>query len=255
MSSTGSGELKRRELCLVVILALLLAGCAASSKLQSALGNKYKYSVSMTGPVQSKDMLFRDEQLMIQFRMDDPGLRFQLQNISPADMRIDWARATISVHGVSSPIRHLPSFYDTARALPATQAIPSLGVIRDAVLPRGNCYFDGTQWRVDDLLPTIDANTHTMRNTILRMAGTTIEFHLPIESGLEARSYVFSFVVDSVQQISWNGYRPASWIPPRPQVKLLRPTREHQITAVIIAGGFLGFFSYMMSMKQVPVVE
>lgn len=245
----------RRQFFILALPALLLMGCTASSSLQSTLGNKYKYLVTMTGPERSKEMLFRDKQLMIQFRVDDPGIRFQAQNISPAEMRIDWPKATITVHGTSSPVRNLSTFYDSTKAQPAGQTIPPMGVIRQAVVPRGNSYFDGTQWRVEDLLPTTDGNIRSMQNTITRMVGTTIELRLPIECGSESRSYLFSFAVDSVMQIPWREYRPASWIPPHPPVKGLRPAPEQQIAAVIIAGSFLGFLSYMMTMKKVPVVE
>jgi hypothetical protein len=209
----------------------------------------------MVGPGKSKDMLFRDEQLIIQFRVDEPGVRFQAQNISPDTMRIDWSKATIGVHGLVSPIRTMSTFYDTTKEQPASQILPSLGVVRDVILPRGNTYFDGTQWRIDDVLPTTDANTHGMRATIMRLVGSTIEIRLPIECGSEVRPYVFSFSVDSVHQISWSDYRPAPWIPPHPPVKGLRPTSQDNFTTVVIAGGFLGFLRYMMTLKKVPVVE
>ncbi len=244
-----------RPIFIVVVPALVLAGCTASSNLQKTLGNKYKYSMSMVGPERSKDMLYRDEQLIIQFRVDDQGIRFQAQNISPDTMRIDWAKATIGVHGVLSPVRTMSTFYDTTKMRPASQVLPSLGVVRDVILPRGSCYFDGTQWRVDDLLPTTDENTHTIRNTIMRSVGNMIDIMVPIERGFDIRSYVFSFTVDSVRQIPWSDYRPASWIPPHPPVKVLRRTSQDNLTAVIIAGGFLGFLRYMVTMNKVPVVE
>ena len=244
-----------RHLLIVALPALVLAGCTASSELQSTLGNKYRYSVSMVGPEKSKDMLYSDEQLIIQFRVDDPGIRFQAQNISPDTMRIDWAKATIGVHGSFSPIRTMSTFFDTTKMQPASQVLPSLGVVRDVMLPRGNTYFDGAQWRIDDLLPTTDVNTHAMRNTITQLAGSMIEIRLPIECGSDVRPYVFSFSIDSVRQISWSDYRPASWIPAAPPVKGLRPTPKDNLTAVIIASGFLGFLRYMMTVKKVPVIE
>jgi hypothetical protein len=244
-----------RHLFIAALSALVLAGCTASSKLQLTLGNRYKYSVSMVGPEKSKDMLYRDEQLIIQFRVDDPGIRFQAQNISPDTMRIDWAKATIGVHGSISPIRTMSTFYDTTKLQPASQLLPSLGVVRDVMLPWGNTYFDGAQWRIDDLLPTSDANSHDMRNTIVRSVGSTIEIQLPIECGSDVRQYLFSFSVDSVRRILWSDYRPASWIPPHPPVKGLRPTSQDNLTAVIIASSFMGFLRYMMTVKKVPVVE
>ena len=245
----------RRQLLILVTGALVLAGCATSSKLLSTLGNKFHYLVSMTGPTQSKNMLYADEQLMIQFRVDDPGIRFQIKNISADEMSIEWARATITVHGVSSPVRTISTFYDTTKTPPATLVIPSLGVVRDAVLPRASSYFDGRQWRVDDLLPTTDANTHTMRNTIYRLVGSNIELRMPVNVGTKPRWYLFTFSIDSVQQIPWSELHPVTWIPPHPPVKGVRPSPENQVTAVIIASSFLGFLKYMMTMKKVPVVE
>jgi len=244
-----------RPLFIVILPALVLGGCAASSKLESSLGNKYEYSVSMVGPEKSKDMLYRDEQLIIQFRVDEPGIRFQAQNISPDTMRIDWSKATIGGRGLSSPIRTMSTFYDTTKQQPASQILPSLGVIRDVILPRGSIYFDGARWRVDDLLPTTDANTRAMRTIITSLVGSTIEIRLPIECGSDVRPYVFSFSVDSVRQISWSDYRPTPWLPAPPPVKGLRPTSKDNFTTVFIAGGFLGFLQYMMTMNKVPVVE
>jgi len=239
----------------LLLAALLLAGCASTSKLQSTLGHKFKYSYSMTDPAQSADMLYRDDQLIIQFRVDDPGLRFQVQNITSDPMSIDWAKATITVRGVSSAVRTGRTLYDTTKTPPAAQTIPSLGVLRESVVPLGNSYFDGSQWRIDDLLPTTDANTHTMRSTISSLPGSMIEFRLPVTFGSEPRWYMFAFRADSVKQVSWNDYRPASWIPPHPPVKTLRPSPESQFTAVIIASSFLGFLRYIMTMNKVPVVE
>ncbi|MBF8295548.1 MAG: hypothetical protein HW389_2093, partial [Bacteroidetes bacterium] len=52
-----------RQILILLFPALLLVGCTASSRLQSTLGNKYQYSISMFAPEKSKDLLFRDDQL------------------------------------------------------------------------------------------------------------------------------------------------------------------------------------------------
>jgi hypothetical protein len=248
-------ETKLRQLLIVILPALVLVGCTASSTLQSALGSKYRYSLTMAGPEKSNNMLYRDEQLLIQFRLDEPGLRFQAQNISPDSMRIDWAKATISVRGVISPIRTIATFYDTTGTQPARQVLPSLGVVRDVIVPRGNVYFDGAQWHVDDLLPTTDANKRSMRITIAKLLDSIIEVQLPIECGTDVRSYKFSFSVNSIRQISWSDYRVATWIPPHPPVKGLRPSAQDNLTAVIIGAGFMIFLRYLVSINKVPVVE
>jgi len=244
-----------RQILILVFPLLLLVGCTASSRLQSTLGNKYQYSISMFAPEKSKDMLFRDDQLIIQFRMDNPGIRFQIQNISPTDMRIDWANASIGIHNAYSPVRNISTIYDTTAKVPASQIIPPLGVIRDAILPRGNTYFDGAQWRVDDLLPTTDANSRAMKNNIMGQVGSSIDVILPLEFGSGVRTYQFTFSVDSVRQLAWSDYRPASWLPPQPPIRRLQQSSEDWVTAAILATGFVVVLRYVTAAKKTPVVE
>jgi hypothetical protein len=69
--------------CFIVDLpALVPTGCTSSSRLQSTPSNKYEHCMSVVGPEKSKDMLYRDELLIIQLRMTGSGFRFKLQNIS-----------------------------------------------------------------------------------------------------------------------------------------------------------------------------
>ena len=244
-----------RQILILLFPAFLLVGCTASSRLQSTLGNKYRYSISMFAPEKSKDLLFRDDQLIIQFRLDNPGIRFQLQNISPTDMRIDWTNASIGIHNAYSPVRNISTIYDTTANIPASQLIPPLGVIRDAILPRGNTYFDGAQWCIDDLLPTTDANSRAMMNTIMRQVGSSVDVILPVDFGSGVRTYQFTFSVDSVRQVAWSDYRPASWLPPQPPVRRLQQSAGDWITAAVLATGFLVVLRYVTAAKKTPVVE
>ena len=254
-SISRKSETMLRQILILVFPLLLLVGCTASSRLQSTQGNKYQYSISMFAPEKSKDMLFRDDQLIIQFRLSNPGIRFQIQNISPTDMRIDWANALIGIHNAYSPVRNISTIYDATAKIPSGQLIPPLGVIRDAILPRGNTYFDGVQWRVDDLLPTTDANERAIMNTIMRQVGGLIDVILPLEFGSDVRTYQFTFSVDSVRQVAWSDYRPASWLPPQPPVRRLQQGVEDWVTAAILATGFLVILRYVTVAKKTPVVE
>jgi len=254
-SISRKSETMLRQILILVFPLLLLVGCTASSRLQSTQGNKYQYSISMFAPEKSKDMLFRDDQLIIQFRLSNPGIRFQIQNISPTDMRIDWANALIGIHNAYSPVRNISTFYNTTAKIPSGQLIPPLGVIRDAILPRGNTYFDGVQWRVDDLLPTTDANERAIMNTIMRQVGGSIDVILPLEFGSDVRTYQFTFSVDSVRQVAWSDYRPPSWLPPQPPVRRLQQSVEDWVTAAILTTGFLVVLRYVTVAKKTPVVE
>lgn len=244
-----------RLIIVLALLGVLLVGCGASSRLQSAFGNRYRYSISMVAPTKSQELLFRDDHLIIQFRFDDPAIRFQVQNISTAKMRIDWTKASLGIRGMYTPVRNLSVFYDSSASPLVSPLIPPLGVLRDVILPRGNILFDGMQWQVADFLPTKDQNSQAIRNSIVNMVGSAIDVILPVEFESDSRSYRFSFSVDSVSQISWDEHRTPTWLPPGSPARKLRPSTVEQITAAIIAGGFLGIFAYMRTAKKTPIVE
>jgi hypothetical protein len=207
----------------------------------------------MIAPVQSKDRLYRDDRIIVQFRLEESAVRFQLQNLSDSTLLIDWPHASIGVRGIYSPVRNLSVFYDTVSVRPAGCFIPPLGVIRDVILPEGNTHFDGSRWRREDLLPTTDGNSPAMKNTIAGMVGSPIDVLLPVAVGGAQHQYHFTLAVDSISQLRWDEYRAASWLPSEPPVRHGGPTIGDNITAVIVVSGILGFFSYMLVAKKSPV--
>lgn len=242
----------------MLVLALpvcWMLGCSASSQVSSSLGNKYRYVVSLSAPQKSDLLLFRDDRLIIQFRFDDPAIRFQLQNILPVSLRLNWAHAWLALGGPPVPVRTLATYYDTSSVPTPSAPIPSLGVIRDVIAPRANISVRGGEWRTADLLPTTDGNSFGGESTIREMVGRTIELNLPVRFDNDIVNYRFVFSIDSVRQISWSEYAPPAWLPPAPPLRSLGPSSEDRITTAIIVGGFAGFFRYMMLKKKNPVVE
>jgi len=209
----------------------------------------------MVAPAKSSDLLFRDERLIIQFRFDDPAIRFQAQNISTGAMRIDWAKVSLGLRGSYTSVRNLSTFYDSSGTASISEPIPPLAVIRDVILPRDNVSFDGRQWRARDLMPTLDGNSRALQDSILNMVGGTVDVVLPVEFESDVRSYHLTFSIDSVKQMAWDEYRLPAWFPPGPSGQNLKPTSGDQITAVILVSGFLGFFTYMLTAKKAPVSE
>jgi hypothetical protein len=245
----------RQLLSVVLLPVFLLFGCSTSARLRSSFGKKYRYSLSMVAPAKSSDLLFRDGRLIIQFRFDDPAIRFQAQNISPDTMWIEWGKASLDLLGSSTSVRNLLTFYDSSSAVSVGPPIPPMGVIRDVILPSGNVSFDGRQWQERDLLPTTDDNSPALRDSILNMAGASIDLTLPAAFGSDVHSYHFTFSIDSVKQTAWDDSRVPAWLPTRPPARSLKPTAGDQITAAILASSFLGFFTYLLTAKKTPVVE
>ena len=239
----------------VLCLASLLCGCAARpSGFTPGLGNKYVYHYKISYPEESRDMLYQDDSLIIQFKFDEAAIRFQMQNISYSDIRIDWTRASISINGEYFAARHKDNLYsDSAAGLSISALIPPFGYIRDLALPGKNVAFDGEKWVEKDLLPTTDGHSSLVQNKILKSVGKSITLLLPLQIGKVQKDYEFEFQVASVSKIQWQDYTPVRRVPQPPD-----PPKSHTIegvTAAVIVVGVLGFSAYMLTAKKNPAPE
>jgi hypothetical protein len=240
---------------MIVGCAALLCGCAARpSAFSPGVGNKYAYTYKMSYPVESKDMLFQGDSLLIQFKFDEAAIRFQMQNLSYSDMRIEWDKASISINGEYFSVRHSDNLYsDTAATATVSAFIPPLGYVRDIAIPRKNVAFDGQRWTERDLLPTMDEKSPALQERILKSVGKSVTLLLPVQIGSEKKNYEFEFLVSSVKKIPWQDYAPVKRMPQPPD-----PPKQHTLegtTAAIIAVGLLGFTAYVLTISKSPASE
>jgi hypothetical protein len=190
---------------------------------------------------------------MVQFRFDEAAVRFQLQNLSRADLRIDWDRTSIGVGGQFVPVRHAATLYGDTGATTQSQIIPAYGFIRDVVIPRQSISLDGNRWVEQDLLPTTDNDSKTQREAILKSRGQTVSVVLPMTFGTVDKTYRFDFKVDTVRQIAWHDYRPLKRIPAPPSPRSAGTI--DQLTAAVLTVGVLGFTAFLLTAKKNPPTE
>lgn len=243
-----------RWLCMLGFV-MLLYGCAARpSGFTPGLGNKYVYTYKMSYPADSRDMMYQDDSLLVQFKIDEAAIRFQLQNISYSNIRIDWNKASISVNGEYFSVRHKDNLYSDSAAGSAVSAlIPPFGYVRDIALPRINIVFDGEKWIEKELMPTTDGHSPAMQTKILKSIGKSVTLLLPVQTGNVQKDYEFEFQVASVSKIPWQDYTPVNR-EPQPPVPPKRHSFEN-ITAGAIIVGVLGFSAYMLTAKKNPAPE
>jgi hypothetical protein len=238
---------------LVAACLWLCAGCASNNQFSPGKGNKYLYAFKLAYPVENADLFFQDDSIIIQFKFDEAALRFQLQNISESNVRIDWSKASMSVSGNYTAVRHNSNLYgDTINT--RSFALPPLGYIRDQIMPRDNLYSDGDRWIEVDLLPTTDNNSQEMREVIQKNLGKRITCVLPVIFGTSEKIYEFDFQVESVKRIPWKDYTPYKRVPAPPSPKRSVLGLDN-VTTAIIAVGVLGFSAYVISLKKNPPSE
>ena len=203
--------------------------------------------------MERQDLLFQDDSVIIQFKFDEAALRFQIQNISESNTLIHWNKVAMSINGRYFPIRHSTNLYgDTASA--ESILLPPLGYIRDIAIPRENVYNDGDRWVEVDLLPTIDRNSTTLRESILKSVGQRVGLTLPLTFGNVEKHYEFDFQVESVTRIPWKDYVPFQRVPVPPHPKHGSYALDNVTTAIIVVG-VLGFTAYILSAKKNPPSE
>lgn len=247
----------KRTLCYVLLVILpsqAFVSCAGGHFLGMGRGNKYVYAYKMTVPVDNPLMVYQDDSLKIQFKIDAISVRFQLQNLSRSVMLVQWDKVSLGVDNAYTLVRHAINMYaDTVlgrRSVP----VPPLGYIQDLMMPVDNVFFDGSQWRQTDLFQTTDGGHDEMAQTIQNNVGKSIVIILPLQFGNNTKAYRFEFHIVSVKQILWRDYKPPRPIPP-PSPKKTSIELADEITTAFIIVGLLGFAAFMISLKKQPVTE
>jgi hypothetical protein len=237
----------------LIVFSGLLTSCATTSLFRPGIGNKYQYTYKLVYPVESTDLFFKDDSIIIQFKFDEAAIRFQLQNISDSYLTIHWEKASITLLGRHINIRHSGNLYgDTSSS--NTIMLQPLGYIRDIVIPRENIYNDGKKWVELDLLPTTDNKSPEREESIKKSVGRRIGFLLPAMFGTVEKNFEFDFEVDSVKQILWKDYEPFKRVPEPPSSSHGALGLDN-VTTAIIAVGILGFSAYVLSVKKNPPSE
>ncbi|MEX1137986.1 MAG: hypothetical protein WEB33_13590 [Bacteroidota bacterium] len=241
--------------CIAVIGVVLLAGCSAASRLQSSLGNKFRYAYRLVSPSSGGRMVYQDDRIRIAFRIDDSAIRFQLRNRSNLPAKVKWDDAAISVRGRYYAIRNSRTLYVPDYRDISTPTILPNGYIVDMAIPSENIWFDGSEWKERDLLQTTDWNSASIGERMRAFKGSMVNLTLPIQAGDEVWSYTFQFQVTSVDSLGWDKYRkPRRPVPPANPARIKAGSGDQIITALIVAG-LLGVGAIALTQKKSPVVE
>lgn len=236
------------EAALILLMLQVLTGCSAFNFLSSNQGNKYQYRYKLSSSLVDSLMIYRDDHIYIQFRIDDAAMKFQIQNISPEPLEIPWSRVSLGINGDFSSVKNSGNLYAEGQPCSPSTVLPPLGHTIELLMPARNIHREGAQWKEKDLLPTVDHGSEAERENLLRLAGTSILLMMPMRFGDTTIDYSFRFSVASVDQIPWENVRQLRR-PPPPEGKREMLTSEQLVTAGIVVG-FVGIASIFLSQKK-----
>jgi len=247
ISKRSAGALAESVLLLLLLQAL--AGCSAFNFLSSDQGNRYQYRYKLTSSLVDSLMIFRDDHIYIQFRIDDAAMKFQIQNISPEHLEIPWSRVSLGINGEFTPVRNSGNLYAEGQPCSPSTVLPPLGHTIELLIPARNIRSDAGQWKEQDLLPTVDHASVVEGEKIQRLAGSSLVLIMPMRFGDTTIDYSFRFTVASVDRIPWENVRYLRRPPPPGRAKEML-TSDQVVTAGIVVG-FVGIASILLTQKKV----
>lgn len=239
----------RSSLFALVIAGALLAGCSGLG--HSASGRMW-YTYELAAPVKSKDLLFRDDHLIVQFKLDESALRFQLQNVSEAPVSIDWEKASVSLNNRTYALRNSATWYAPPSVIPSSVTVPPLGYIRDMVIPKENVYQENGRWIERPFFPNDDLGSAKRRALIMRYRGSRVTLTLPVRIAEVVKEYTFSFRVGAIDPLPPNTLPPPKERPPVPPVSGGEGSVTRAVIPMIITAGVLGVAVVLLSQKKTP---
>jgi len=210
------------------------------------------YTYTLVEPVSNDQLLYKDDYITIQFKLDESAIKFQLQNISDVPMSIMWENVAVGLNNRVFPVKNMATLYRNDLDLPPAVIIPSLGYIRDMIIPRDYISIVKEEWIEKDLFPTDDMGSAARKKLIFKYTGSHIKLLLPIKIGEVVQEYTFRFKVKEIAAVPENRLPPVKERPAKPTLKSAGSSSA--LLPVIIAGGILGLAIYALSKEKASPV-
>lgn len=237
----------------LLVSLMFFFGCAGSMG-AGRKSTRYIYTYTLINPVVNDQLLYKDDYITIQFRLDETAIKFQLQNISDVPVSIMWENVAVGLNNRVFPIKNISTLYQTELTQPPSVMIPSLGYIRDMVIPRDYITIDKDKWVEKDLFPTDDMGSAARKKLIPKYVGSQIKLLLPMKIGEVVQDYSFTFKVKSISPVPENRLPPVKERPVPPKM-IAGAGTSNSILPIVIAGGILALAIYALSKEKASPIN
>ena len=177
------------------LLIIVLTGC----------GPYYYYNYHSTiQPASSHGNFFESDSLRFQYRLEDKGIHFQLDNKTANGIRINWDEVSVAFNGRSQKVIY--AVQDTfRRGVAPITTIPPHSYLDNVLTPADHAIYSrtstGTSVSVRDVFPAYSISNATALKPN-RLKGTTLLVYMPIYFGDNFMAQTVEIRIDSVEQRS-----------------------------------------------------
>jgi hypothetical protein len=221
--------------------------------MSSVGGARYVYKYSLVQPAISADLKFRDDNISIDFVIDESALSFTLRNLSDQQISIAWERASFGVNKQSHPVRNSTTFYSLGHSVPQPLMVPSNSTLQETVIPWQHVNFAKGRWTEQEFFPTHDSDSQQLKGMIEKNAGSEISLLLPIRVGKVVYDYTFVFKVNSAVPVPPDSTLPRRERPPMPDYPVSESSIMKGYLPVIISSGILAIAIIIFTQKKAPM--
>lgn len=230
-------------------MTVLLNGCAGSF---SASNKHYVYRYELISPVASKELVYKDQYIFIQFKFDQSAVRFQMQNVSDAPISIQWKNSSISLNRRTYAVKNWSTLYSLSSVPPSAVVIPPLGYVRELIIARDRIVYEDKQWVEKEMFPTEDNGSQRRKKMIARFIGSRVVLTIPMMIGDAVKEYSFIFRVSDITPLPDNTLPAKKERPPVPKFPYQMGGASQSIVPMVITTGILGVVVYLLSQKKTP---
>lgn len=229
-------------------------GCSGA-RISGSTERQYLHQYTLVKPVINNQLIYRDEYIIIQFKIDESAVKFQMQNISETPVSIVWEHVALGLNNRVFPVRNNSTLYLTEYEKPLPVIIPPLGYIRDMVIPKDYIRQTKDAWIEKDLFPANDYGSAARKGLIMRYIGSEIQLTLPVKIGDVVQDYSFTFRVKNIKSVPENMLPPVKQRPTPPIPAHVVSQGSQSLLPIVLAGGILAVAIYVFSREKATPIN
>lgn len=170
-------------------LALLALGGCMSGVSPYRYWNQYE----LVSPAPAAAKRYTDENLDINFWLDEKRIHFMLKNLSGQPLTLDWSRAEyLHTDGGRHQAANMDSLFTPGRGAPPPKTLAPGQEIRDFAAPARNVEeLETWTWYLYPLFNLFDDRAYDNK-------GKTFGLDIPVQARGEWKTYHFRFVIQNV---------------------------------------------------------
>lgn len=180
----------------LLLLCVAVCGCM-NPLLQYNLGHNYEYLYGLKNSANDTAMVFKDDNIEIEFSIDEKRINFSLTNLTSDALKINWDESSLVLFGKAKKVSHVGVKYTDIEKTQIPSVVPPTATLDESIIPAENIKWSGSSWYENELFPTDDYGKE-FDEMFYGLLQSTFLLYLPITKKGEQLEYSFEFKIQDI---------------------------------------------------------